>query len=250
MIKYFAFVVVVLTLFSTQLYADSDCNRRWADAVESGLITEDYQGLVGACDKKLLTKIYSFAKKGHYSLSYTNARIFLFGTLDNHAGKVCSIYDIDKCVRTKKIPNANIINCEHAWPKSLGASSSPAKSDLHHLYPSSNTTNSRRSNFPFCEVTTIHWENGISALGSNSNNRKCFEPPVEYRGNIARSLFYFAARYKKQIRTDEEFFLRKWHIEDPVDLAELNRHNKIVEKQKNVNPFILQPYLVDLITDF
>ncbi len=228
----------------------NDCMDRWTQAFDNHEVSAEYIDLLGKCDSELLDELNGIARRGHRSLSYDGAREFLFGKLDNENGYVCSVYDNDRCIRTEGIPNPNIMNCEHTWPKSLGASSTPAKSDLHHLYVTTNQANSRRSSWPFCEVVQEKWTNDASVLGYDDHHDLCFEPPAEHKGNVARSLFYFSVRYKKDIDRDEEAVLRRWHKEDPVDEAELYRHQRIVEKQKNVNPFILQPYLVDLISDF
>ena len=44
------------------------------------------------------------------------------------------------------------INCEHSWPQSMGASTEPMKSDLHHLFPCKDNVNSSRSNNPYADI--------------------------------------------------------------------------------------------------
>ena len=77
-----------------------------------------------------------------------------------------------------------------------------------------------------------------------------FEPPTEHRGNVARSLFYFAVRYKLFIDPAEEMILKLWHKADPIDAAELARHETIAKYQKVRNTFLDFPELVDRISNF
>ncbi len=60
-----------------------------------------------------------------------------------------------------------------------------------------------------------------------------FEPPVEHKGNVARSLFYFSVRYQIAIEANKEIFLKFWYMLDPVDEKERERHEKIADIQKN-----------------
>ena len=75
-------------------------------------------------------------------------------------------------------------------------------------------------------------------------------PPIEHRGNVARALFYFSVRYGMSISAVEESSLRSWHMEDPVDEAELERHEQIFSIQRVRNPFIDFPELVEDIDNF
>ena len=53
-----------------------------------------------------------------------------------------------------------------------------------------------------------------------------------------------------QISEYEEFYLRQWHLLDPVDEAEMDRNNKVERLQGNRNPFIDDPDLAILIDNF
>lgn len=199
-------------------------------------------------------------------ISYKQARIELFGNLHlkkSEAGKYTvkdlyceKTYSSDMGVGPGKIPSSRVINCEHSWPQSRfnpQMSKSLQKTDLHHLYPVSNRANSSRSNHIFAEV------NG-SPINENCTSSKrgmaygssitAFEPPTTHKGNVARALFYFSVRFKIQIDPLEERYLRQWHEEDPVDNDERVRNQKIFEFQKNRNPFIDEPSLVNHIYDF
>lgn len=160
-------------------------------------------------------------------------------------------------------PDSKIINIEHTWPQSLFSTSFSKelqKGDLHHLYPSDDQVNSQRGNHPFAEVavetentgcpTTSKLGNIDPSLQLPNKGDLYFEPPARHRGNVARSLFYFSVRYQMSLDPVQEYFLRKWNREDPIDQAERARHEKIFAIQGNRNPFIDFPDLADQIKDF
>lgn len=199
-------------------------------------------------------------------ISYKAARIELFGNLHlkkDNSGKhfvkdlYCEkSYGPDNGVGVGKIPSGKVINCEHTWPQSRfnpQMSKSLQKTDLHHLYPVSNRANSSRSNHIFAEVngTAINENCTASQRGmAYGSSITAFEPPRSHKGNVARALFYFSVRFKIQIDPLEERYLRQWHVEDPVDQDEKDRNNKIFAFQKNRNPFIDEPSLVNRVYDF
>lgn len=112
-----------------------------------------------------------------------------------------------------KIPDANILNTEHTWPQSKfskGLDEAFEKSDLHHLFPTSNKLNSLRGNYPFGEVDesiNLFYSTRLGDFESFCKRGKplafigfeelldspaiVFQPPSEHQGNIARALFYF-----------------------------------------------------------
>jgi deoxyribonuclease-1 len=193
--------------------------------------------------------LHKLVTQSHKPISYAQANNILFTILDNHQGAVCSVYSPSFCITTNVVPSAKIMNVEHTWPQSLGANGI-AKSDLHHLFVTESSSNSTRSNLPFCNVQTIKWDEDQSKRGDNSFGENCFEPPANHKGNVARALFYFSIRYNYPIEAHQEFFLREWHKLDPVDTEERERNQSIFKYQNNTNPFIDGPELVDQISDF
>lgn len=199
------------------------------------------------------------------SFSYKAARQFLFGNLhlkeDSQGYYVTDRYcqqtlRANDGVGENKIPNHMKMNCEHTWPQSRFSkteSSHTQKVDLHHLFPVSMRANSTRSNKILAEVNgQIVNSNCIEsyygdALGTSTS---AFEPPENHKGDAARALFYFATRYGMTIDALEEGFLRKWHVEDPVDNEERERNDKVEAFQKNRNPFVDYPQLVEMIDNF
>lgn len=200
-------------------------------------------------EQLLKEELHTKTRKEHLPITYKAANEILFSKLDNHGGIVCSVYSSQTCLVTNSVPSPKIMNIEHTWPQSEGANGE-AKSDLHHLFPVESSINSIRSSLPFCNVKVIKWEKNQSKRGYSQFNEHCFEPPAEHMGNVARALFYFSIRYKNQIDSNQEFFLRSWHKVDPIDQNEIDRNQAIKKFQNNANPFIDDPSLVDKISDF
>ena len=205
----------------------------------------------------------------HQVLGYKKARQILMGDMylvgDKNGYGVeevyCStVYEESRFKGQKPgpglIPDHAILNCEHTWPQSRfngKLNKEMQLSDLQHLYPTDSRMNSIRSNFKLGEVqgNSSKVPCVVSKFGQGQFSKtKVFEPPKEHKGNAARSLLYFSVRYDLPIDAVEESFLRKWHEEDPVDADEIRRHEKIFTHQKNRNPFIDHPELVDKIANF
>ena len=203
----------------------------------------------------------------HKVLSYSEARTYLFGKIhlksDHNGHFVEDVYCLKKFRRNHgvgpmRIPNSNIINCEHTWPQSKFTSSFPRdmqKSDLNHLYPTDSKANSIRGNYPFASVyggpiASNCQESYIGDAADVFKRGNYFEPPQNHKGNVARAIFYFSVRYRMPISSTQEAHLRVWHEQDPVDSEEMRRNNIIQEVQGNRNPFIDFPQLVQSIEDF
>ncbi|WP_372654317.1 endonuclease I family protein [Halobacteriovorax sp.] len=196
----------------------------------------------------LYTNVYlEQDRKGRYFIEdiYCEKKIF------NNAGP-------DSMVRGSKT------NIEHSWPQSKFSREFGKflqKGDLHHLFITNSKANHVRANYYFGEVdsyfnTSGRCENaGLGLLVDTPQNvasstNEHYEPPKQYRGNIARALFYFAVRYNKKINDTQEYFLKKWHIDDPVDELDIERNDRIMNIQGNRNPFVDYPELVDRIKNF
>jgi hypothetical protein len=206
------------------------------------------------------------AKHNFHPLGYKKgAKKELFGETDLHQDSdgfyvkdvYCNIIVRNK-VGPNKIPKNNVINVEHTWPQSKGSKREPARGDLHHLFPANSRANSTRGNHPFGEVlgedvahNCIDSQKGkiISPTTGKITGTHGYQPPLEHRGNVARAMFYVSAVYNYDIPAIEEYYLRKWHKEDPVDLQEMLRNDAIEKAQGNRNPFIDFPSLVDRISN-
>lgn len=159
-------------------------------------------------------------------------------------------------VGPNRMPDHTRVNIEHTWPQSRFSSRANRriqKADLHHLYPSESNSNSTRGNYTFSEVENNY--NGSLCSDSSVGNdprsgHTSFEPPTDHKGNVARALFYFSVRYDIDIPDYEEFYLRMWNYQDPVDEDERRRNDVVESVQGNRNPFIDDPSLADLILNF
>jgi endonuclease I/chitodextrinase len=162
----------------------------------------------------------------------------------------------------------NCYNREHIVPQSLFNEASPMRNDIHFIRATDGKVNGMRSNYPFGKVgsTTFTSQNG-SKLGSSTSSGfsgTVFEPIDEFKGDVARMIFYFVTRYQNQLssfssgsmlgssafpglQTWELNVLLAWHNQDPVSQAEITRNNASYTFQGNRNPFIDNPAYVNQI---
>lgn len=200
------------------------------------------------------------------TLGYNGARDQMFSFVYNENRSVEGLYSgaiaqIDQNPSTARSQaNAQSFDTEHIWPQSLGAQDEPARSNLHILGPTWTRVNSDRGSLPFGNVpvnlatnwykgTTVTTTAPTSDLGTYSRRGGGrFEPRDAEKGDISRSMFYFAAIYENI--ADASFFavqrdeLRAWHRIDPVSSQEAIRHQRIVQVQGKANPFVLDSSLV------
>lgn len=187
----------------------------------------------------------------HKSYTYKDARTYMFANFDNVDGWVECVYTGEK-IQTDGIPDVNTthFNNEHTWPQSKGADNEPEKSDLYHMYPTNEYANAKRGDYPFGNViSNITWQVGNSKLGNDKNGNIRFEPRDVHKGNVARSMFYFAIRYNNPYSylNSQEEALRAWMNLDKVDAREMKRNADIASIQGKRNPFIDHPEFLDRI---
>lgn len=168
------------------------------------------------------------------------------------------------------ISTTESLNIEHSVANSWfgGTAAQYAYADLMHLNPSNQEANNMKSNLPLGEVQTASYNNGLVKVGTPKagtagSASKVFEPADEYKGDFARAYFYIFTVYdKEKWKIDQPMFsfnesvalepwavdmLLRWAKEDPVDSKEINRNEEIYKIQKNRNPFIDYPELIDYI---
>ena len=234
------------------------------------------QSIIGPGNTK--TNLFNFLINNFTTsstLSYNNARDVMYSIIDlRNDNTLKGIYTnytitIDPNQDPRPQTNALNMNCEHSWPQSMGASGSPQKSDMHHLYPTRGNVNSSRGNKPFGEIDdnqTDKWwrldyyetsipSQFIDEFSEVDNDNEKFEPREDVKGNIARSMFYFYTIYNDV--ANQNFFdiqkdiLYAWHKQDPVDQMELSRTYSIAGYQNNIpNPFVLDSSLIKRIWFF
>ena len=213
-----------------------------------------YSFTQGLIDEPLKTALRDFSSVNTNN-NYTASRIAMFSTIDD--------YDMDdtiECVYTGRkvyttgIPSVNppqSMNTEHTYPQSFFNENEPMRSDIHHLFPSDEEANSRRSNYDFgYVVSNITWQNAGSKLGFDFENQLVFESRDQHKGNIARCLFYFLIRYQNHegyMDAKQEKVLREWSMIDAVDDHERVRNNGIQAFQNNRSPFVDHSELIERI---
>ena len=198
----------------------------------------------------------------HQTLGYTTARVYLYNYIDNENGVITCVYSgyqVNSAYGgTTTYPAP--INCEHTIPQSLFNEANPMVSDIHHLYPTYENWNSTRSNHPFDEISDSQTEKWMYLSNSQTTIPTSnidlyseyasseFEPREDHKGNVARSIFYFYTMYPTQagdmsLVGDINVFYQ-WHLDDPVDAAEIQRNGEIETYQGDRNPYIDHPELV------
>ena len=216
-----------------------------------------------------------------------NPYVHLLYRLDNGTSTAAHIND----------KHGTYIDREHLWSKSHGFSADeddgPAYADLHHLMLGDSDVNQdAHSNYPYAEVEEVekiydssygtkvdHY--GIRGYATIGGSRvMVFEPPDQDKGDIARALFYMAARYSSftsaladpwleltdnvnlitnqgtissaDTQSKPGYYgvlstLLEWHHLDPVSDYEIHRNNLIYNNyQNNRNPFIDFPSWADI----
>lgn len=175
-------------------------------------------------------------------------------------------------------------NREHSWPNSYGFpdDSDIPYTDCHHLFLSNDDYNSDRGSNPFgncvsgCTEDPTEFNNGTGGPGmSNWYNADVWETWPGRKGDVARAQFYMDVRYEggthaptgtpepDLILTDNDSLIHstsgspaymgylsvllQWHLDDPVDLDELNRNDVVFSYQGNRNPFVDHPEWVECV---
>jgi len=233
-------------LYDSLQYADSPGEPQVMYARRTSRTRTDWSGfyntLRGLKNDELRQSLQQQISRAR-SCDYTTARRLVMLEIDNYDHYVECVYT-GKVIAVSEMPKTTVMNIEHTWPQSKGATG-VAKSDMHHLFPTDPVANSTRSSLPFGMVDNPKWQDGGSEC-----DLKRFEVRKKSRGNTARAIFYFATRYGKTIGEGEENVLRAWHREDPVDANERARNDRVEAVQGNRNPFVDRPELVDYISDF
>jgi endonuclease I len=203
-----------------------------------------------------------FNNKDH---SYFNAK-FVFLESDADPESVGNIIDIYRGLSyngNNYGTTAGTLNREHIWAKSHGnfPTNAAVYCDYHNLRPSEARINQAKGNkdFDWVAPNGTHFEN--SGCWYNSN---AWEPRTPVKGDVGRTLFYMDTRYKgfsgeldllvvnslntyPQPKHGKLDALYKWNTLDLPDFFEVNRNEVIYKYQGNRNPYIDNPYWVEMI---
>ncbi|REC48561.1 endonuclease [Chryseobacterium pennipullorum] len=176
-------------------------------------------------------------------------------------------YGSAQCTGTNG-PEGYCYNREHIVPQSLFSQGLPMRSDAHFVRATDAKVNGERGDLPFGEVDIPNFtsqngsKRGISASPGFSGT--VFEPIDEFKGDVARMIFYFVTRYESQLpgfstgnmiakntypglQDWELNQLLLWHTQDPVSAAEIRRNNATYAFQGNRNPYIDHPEYVNQV---
>ena len=247
----------------------------------------------------LKTKLHDIISKKNINWHYGDLQAFYNQTdldryYDHDASNTSILLDIYSEIPTGpdvyEYTTANMIgsanaegqgwNREHIMPQSSFNSNYPMYSDLFFVIPTDARINQLRSNYPYGMAGTTNFYTFTNGSKINRNGTpnsgytgRIYEPINEFKGDIARSLLYFAVRYEGKLNsfnfyngtsaandtspldgTEEKAFenwyiamLLQWHNQDPVSQREIDRNNAVYSIQKNRNPFIDHPEWVNTI---
>jgi len=152
-------------------------------------------------------------------------------------------------------------NREHTFPRSLGGFSSIEDDDIPdgiNVWWETNADSLRHAN------SDAHGLRAADAGENSSRGNQHYGQYVgptgnagSFKGDVARGVFFLAIRYNDLDVVNgfptitgelgDLATLLTWHQQDPPDDFEMNRNNIIYDWQKNRNPFIDFPNLVDFI---
>ena len=221
----------------------------------------------------LKTALYNLIKN-HKQISYGSGTSSTWGAfyttdavIENGQRRVLDMYSNEKRYFGSKGSAVSGMNIEHSVAKSWwGGGKNNAYCDLHHLNPSDQNANSRKSNYPLGELTSVSWDNGVTFVGKaniDGSSQNAYEPCDEYKGDFARTFMYMFTCYQDltweytwmnyenstypTLKPWAVELLLKWHKQDPVSEKEVNRNNAVHEVQGNRNPYIDYPQLADYV---
>jgi len=152
-------------------------------------------------------------------------------------------------------------NREHTFPRSRGNFNSIEDDDIPtgiNSWWETNADSLRHAN------SDAHGIKAVDALENSQRGNQHYgqyNGPAgnagSFKGDVARAIFYLAIRYNDldvvngfpeiDGQLGDLATLLSWHQQDPPDDFEMNRNNVIFNWQKNRNPFIDFPNLVDFV---
>mgnify|MGYP005988275675 CR=1 FL=1 len=261
-------------------------------------LNQYWSGTEGLTSKALKTKLHDIID-GQTPLKYTRSKnknwfdgkhmdvwealVYTDSACPNHKPD-CGLVQLLYLDETRHIDQANrgrgtadSWDREHVWPKSRGfkKKSQDGYTDLHHLRPADRNINGAHSNYGYDEGGKPFMDtkgNGIKVASGTFVDKanQSFEPSDRAKGQIARMVFYMAARYelgdngKKEKMPDlylkdtnnkqsgqpwigDLCTLVAWHNRFPATQFEKRRNDRVQELQGNRNPFIDNKDWINLI---
>lgn len=262
--RYVRLPLVVWAMFFTTAHAA--CVKPAVPAYNASTYYAPTAGLSGATLKSALHDVID----GHTAQTYTCVWNMLEEADQDpsNPNNVIGVYtrrSIPKADRDQGGNTPNAWNREHVWANSHGFPNSGyhAYTDGHHLFAADKSVNADRANDDFAYGGTPNPE--CTACKEDAA-LETWEAPDVVKGDIARAMFYMAARYAgggdggtpdlelvdRLTDSGEPHFgdlcdLLAWHQGDPVSAEEQQRNAVIYSWQGNRNPFIDHPeYVVSI----
>lgn len=216
-----------------------------------------YSSTENKSEQQLKSTLNTKLAQGYNSLGYNTARDQMFMNIDNkkNNGQGAPVNTLE-CIYTgtaitgyadrQAAQNGSPqFNTEHTFPQGHFNSNEPMRSDLHHLFPTTNNSNSQRGNDPFGVVSNPSWNSGGSKSGGST-----FEPRDTQKGPTARAMMYFVLRYQDYAGffQSQETVLRNWHSQFPPTAEDEKRNSDIASLQNSRNPFVDYPQFAERIT--
>ena len=212
------------------------------------------QGMNGDLRKSLGRLI---RPEGYYSYSGTGSTTIshVLQSADedpNNHNNMIYLYTRDSVTKNA----ASSWNREHVWPQSLSNGNwgkSEGGTDLLHLRPTYQSTNSSRGNKPYGDNNKQGTNTYNGMVYGYSKDSTYFEPLDQVKGDVARTIMYLWTTYTDYksysplniLRVFQSYdLLLKWHTMDKPDEIEGHRNDYCqTTKQKNRNPFVDYPEL-------
>lgn len=264
----------------------------------SQIPTGYYTSAAGLTGENLRTALKTITSTGHVKLPYTSTSFDVWDAFqftdvrptaptivwDMYSDRPGSTPAYVYTIFTSQCGSASVegscYSREHCFPSSWWGGTDSATnqqfSDLHHIFPSDQFVNNKKSNYPIGKVnpSAVSWTstNGskVGNCGVPGYTGLVFEPIDEYKGDFARAYLYIITRYRDQISSwvtantstqiDDVIsgnqykpwylnMLIEWSANDPVSAKEIARNNAIYYQtpQQNRNPFVDHPEFVDAI---
>lgn len=232
-----------------------------------------YDSLNGKCGAELKTAVKNLMYS-HTVISYGEKTWNVFKDTDVRQvnGQDCW-WDMYSNNNVTAASGHSGLNIEHSIANSWwGKTKNDAYKDIVHLNPADAYANNKKANYPFTELSSVTWDNGVTFVGTpksgmGGGSSKGYEPHDMYKGDFARVCFYMFCVYADDPNTawksntawmydtSSELMLQpwaqtmllRWAANDPVSEKETMRNEGIYKHQKNRNPFIDLPDLADHI---
>lgn len=238
-------------------------------ALKTQLKTITTNGHIDQGYNTLLTGYVSTHSDNIVANGYENDNSILLYYTENPNGVDPYVFFHGSGQCTSPTAEGDCYNFESLVPQSAFSGTAPMKNDINHVIPTDAFVNNQRGNLPYGKVGTSTWTslNGskIGNSASSGYTGTVFEPLDEFKGDIARAIFYFATRYEDTVENYTSFpmfngtenqalsdwaidVLLDWHNNvDPVDQREIDRNNAVYNYQGNTNPFVDHPEYADSI---